>query len=83
MNQDNKETVTFEELTVSNMYEIEAMINVLIRKNIITKDEIIQEIRKAQKDIFKYIDVCLQPSKASSVLGYKTPIEYGELTNVA
>jgi len=50
MNQDNKETVTFEELTVSNMYEIEAMINVLIRKNIITKDEIIQEIRKAQKD---------------------------------
>lgn len=37
---DHKEIVSVEELTISNMYEIEALIEVLVRKGIVNKEEI-------------------------------------------
>ncbi len=45
-----KPTVTFEELAISNMYEIEALIRVLVKKKIITTDEVLQEIKIVQKE---------------------------------
>jgi len=47
-NRSPKDVVTFEELTLSNVWELEALIAVLERKGIVTKPEIldmIQELR--------------------------------------
>lgn len=35
-----------EELTVANSFEIDALVNVLVRKGIVTEDEILNEIRQ-------------------------------------
>ncbi|MGA2668723.1 MAG: hypothetical protein ABSF32_07365 [Ignavibacteria bacterium] len=35
--------VSLEELTISNMWELEALINVLVQKNLITKDELLEK----------------------------------------
>jgi len=43
---DPKEVVSIEELAISNMYEIEALIEVLERKGIVSKNEILDEIKK-------------------------------------
>ncbi len=47
MPQDHKEreTATLEELTISTMYEVEAVINVLYRKGLLTKDEVLEAIK--------------------------------------
>lgn len=44
-----KDIVSIEELTISNMYELEALIEVLGRKGIIAKDEILEEIKKMKR----------------------------------
>lgn len=46
---DPKETVTIEELTISNSYEIAALVAVLERKGLLTKEEVIKEIRQMRK----------------------------------
>ena len=51
-----KETVTLEELTVTNMYEIHALINVLESKGIITKQELINEVDKLHKERLKKLN---------------------------
>ena len=43
---DLKETVTFEELLMSNTIEQEALINLLDKKGLISKQELLEEIRK-------------------------------------
>jgi hypothetical protein len=40
---DPKEVVSMEELTISNMYEIEALIEVFIRKGIVSKEQELEE----------------------------------------
>ena len=47
---DNKETVTFEELLTSNTIEQEALVNLLVKKVIITKQELLDEIRRVSQD---------------------------------
>ena len=47
---DPKEVVTFEELLLSNMYEQEALINLLVRKGIISKKEVLEEIRRLKHE---------------------------------
>lgn len=42
---DPKETVSFEELLMSNVYTQEALINLLEAEGIITKTELLEEIR--------------------------------------
>jgi hypothetical protein len=37
---------SIEELTISNMYEIEALIEVLAIKGIISKEEVLEEIKR-------------------------------------
>jgi predicted CopG family antitoxin len=43
---DMKEIVSFEELLMSNIYTQEALINLLDAKGVITKAELLEEIRK-------------------------------------
>jgi len=46
---DPKEVVTFEELLMSNMYTQEALINILVKKGIITKEEVLEEIKRLKR----------------------------------
>lgn len=46
---DPKETVTIEELTISNSYEIAALVSVLERKGLLTREEVIEEIKQMRK----------------------------------
>jgi hypothetical protein len=46
---DKKETVTVEELVVSQSYEIAAIVSLLEKKRLLTKEEIIEEIRRLKK----------------------------------
>ena len=52
---DRKETVSMEELTISNMYVQEALVNLLARKGILTKEEIVEEIRLIKENSLKGI----------------------------
>ena len=44
-----KETVTFEELLMSNVIEQEALINLLERKGLIKKRELLEEIKRLRQ----------------------------------
>jgi hypothetical protein len=46
---DPKEVVDYKELLMSNVYEQEALINLLEKKGIITKVEILEEIKRMKK----------------------------------
>ena len=46
---DPKEVVSIEELAISNMYEIEALIEVLVRKGIVRKEEVLEEIKQMKE----------------------------------
>jgi len=47
---DPKETVTFEELVMSNVYTQEALINFLEKKGLFTKEELIEEIKRIRRE---------------------------------
>lgn len=47
----SSEVVNWEELIVSNMIQIEAIINVLERKNIASKDEILDEVKNINTEM--------------------------------
>lgn len=44
-----KETVTIEEMTISNSYEIAALVAVLEQKGLLTREEVIEEIKQMRK----------------------------------
>ncbi len=46
---DKKEAVSFEELLLSNVYTQEAILNVLERKGLLTRQEVMQEILELKK----------------------------------
>ena len=46
---EKREQVTIDELAVSNMISIEALVNVLMAKGIVTKDELMEEVRKLKQ----------------------------------
>jgi hypothetical protein len=45
----SKELATFQELAVSNAYEIAALVAVLDRKGILTQSEVLEEIARQKK----------------------------------
>ena len=50
---DRKETVSVEELAMSNMYVQEALVNLLTKKGILTEEEILEEIRLIKEKSLK------------------------------
>jgi len=42
--------VTVEEIAISNMYEIQAIIKLLVKKGLLTEEEIVQEIRELKEE---------------------------------
>ncbi len=47
---DTKEIAIFEELLMSNVYTQEALINLLEKKGIINKEELLEEIKMLRKE---------------------------------
>ncbi len=50
---DPKELVTFKELLMSEVIQSEALINLLDRKGIITKTELLEEMKRVQASMVK------------------------------
>ena len=50
---DNKETVDFKELLMSEVIQSEALINLLDKKGIITKQELLKEMKRVQATMIK------------------------------
>ena len=42
---EKRETVSVDDLALSNAYQLEAMINVLERKGLVTKAEVLEELK--------------------------------------
>ncbi len=47
---DPKETVTFKELLISNMIEIQAAVQLLVEKGIITEQEFYSKLKQVQSE---------------------------------
>lgn len=45
---DSKEVVSLKELLLSNVYTQEALINLLEKKGVLTKQEVLEEIKRIQ-----------------------------------
>jgi hypothetical protein len=52
----NQETVTVEELVVSNSYELAAIFNILERKGLINKTEFMEEVKRLHKEVKPPVD---------------------------
>ena len=50
---DNKETVNLQELLTSIISQEEALINLLDRKGMISKQELLEEVKKVQSSLLK------------------------------
>jgi hypothetical protein len=50
---DSKETVSWEEISYSNMMEQEALLRILVKKGIVTKEEFLEEMRAVTKELNK------------------------------
>jgi len=50
---DPKEFVSFKELLLSNVYTQEALMNLLEKKGLLTKKEVLEEIKRIQVEIEK------------------------------
>ena len=50
---DNKKTVDFKELLMSEVIQSEALINLLDRKGVISKQELLEEMKRVQSTMIK------------------------------
>jgi len=46
----NREEVPLEKIVLSNMYSMEALIDVLVEKGLVTKEEVIKRIKKVVEE---------------------------------
>ena len=68
MKEDKK--VSWEGIAWPNMYSIEALMNILEKKGVITKQEVIEELRKPMDEHQK--DVNYPPQRVGGLFLYKT-----------
>ncbi len=47
---EKREAVSFEELLLSNMYEQETTRRVLVRKGVLTNEEVLEEVKVVRRD---------------------------------
>jgi hypothetical protein len=45
---DERKPVSMEELTMSNMWQQEGLVSLLVKKGLITRDELLNEVKAAQ-----------------------------------
>ncbi len=50
---DQRQTVDFKELLISEMVQSEALVNILERKGILTKKELLEEIERVNAQLIK------------------------------
>jgi hypothetical protein len=50
---DQKQTVDLREVVISEIIQSEALVNILERKGLITKQELLEEIKKVQASMLK------------------------------
>jgi len=50
---DQKQTVSFKELLMSEVIQMEALINLLDKKGIISKQELLEEMKRVQSKMIK------------------------------
>lgn len=50
---DPKDIVSFEEVALAQAIEQEALVNILVKKGIISKGELLEEIERLRKEYFK------------------------------
>ena len=50
---DTKQTVDLREVVISEIIQSEALVNLLERKGLITKDELLEEIKRVQASVVK------------------------------
>ena len=48
---DPKQVVTFEELVMSVMYEQEALRRVLVRKGVLTNEDVLKEVKAVRREL--------------------------------
>jgi hypothetical protein len=51
MSQSNRKTVSFEEMTYSNMLTVNALVELLNEKGILSKAEVLQRIKELQSQV--------------------------------
>ena len=51
---DQKQTVSFKELLMSEVIQMEALINLLDKKGIISKQELLEEMKRVQAKMIKF-----------------------------
>lgn len=47
----NKEIVSYEDLIISNMLEIQAIVRILKRRNFLTEEELLEEVKDLQAEM--------------------------------
>lgn len=50
---ESKKTITYEELSLSNMWQIEAMYRLMVKKGLITEEEFNKEFQELKKEYDK------------------------------
>ena len=69
---DKKEVVTLDELTLSNAWELEALVEVLTAKGVITKQEVLEMLRELRRRnpvaVTPYNDLRADPQKADIIV---------------
>ncbi len=79
---DPKEVVSSEELLMSEVIQSEALINLLDRKGIITKQELLEEMTSIQTTLPKHeglLGLHTRPIVISQIIGYDSGIAFVDL----
>jgi hypothetical protein len=52
-----EQAINLEDVVISSSYEISAMFNILERKGLITREEVVEEVKRIREELGKVIEV--------------------------